>query len=61
KRIIEGDRVKLVDAATLPQRPARPNWPLYLGLAGMAGLLFGLLLAVIAVYWRGDEAVRMRG
>ncbi|MCX7852214.1 MAG: hypothetical protein N2383_05470 [Caldilineales bacterium] len=61
KRIIEGDRVKLVDAAALPQRPARPNWPLYLGLAGTAGLLLGLLLAVIAVYWRGDEAVRMRG
>lgn len=61
KRIIEGDRVKLVDAAALPQRPARPNWPLYLGLAGMAGLLFGLLLAVIAVYWRGDAAAHARG
>lgn len=61
KRIIEGDRVKLVDAATLPQRPARPNWPLYLGLAGTAGLLFGLLLAVMAVYWRGEQAVSPPG
>jgi capsular polysaccharide biosynthesis protein len=61
KRIIEGDRVKLVDAATLPQRPARPNWPLYLGLAGTAGLLLGLLLAVIAVYWRGDGAAHAPG
>lgn len=61
KRIIEGDRVKLVDAAALPQRPARPNWPLYLGLAGAAGLLFGLLLAVMAVYWRGEQAVSPPG
>lgn len=61
KRIVEGDRVKLVDAAALPQRPARPNWPLYLGLAGAAGLLFGLLLAVMAVYWRGEQAVSPPG
>lgn len=56
KRIIEGARVQVVDEATPPQNQSQPNWPLYLGLAIIGGLLGGLLLAVIAVYLGTPES-----
>jgi len=55
KRIVEGQRVQQVDAAQIPTRPSQPNWPLNLGLALIAGLLGGLLLAVIATYLGGED------
>ena len=51
KRIIEGARVQVIDEAQTPQQPSQPNWPLNLGLAFAAGLLGGLLLAVLATYF----------
>ena len=56
KRLIEGDRVRVVDEASAPSSPSQPNWLFNIGLALAAGLLLGLLLAVISVYWRGDTA-----
>ncbi|NOX61984.1 MAG: hypothetical protein GXP42_08565 [Chloroflexi bacterium] len=50
KRLVQGERVQVVDEATPPSRPSQPNWPLYLGLALVGGLLLGFLLAVAAVY-----------
>jgi uncharacterized protein involved in exopolysaccharide biosynthesis len=54
KRIIEGARVQVIDEAETPQKPSQPNWLLNLGLACAAGLLGGLLLAVLATYF-GDS------
>ena len=51
KRIIEGERVQVIDEAEAPQKPSQPNWLLNLGLAFAAGLLGGLLLAVLATYF----------
>lgn len=56
KRIIEGSRVQIVDQAQIPEQPSQPNWPLNLGLAFAAGLLGGLLLAIIAVYFGTPES-----
>lgn len=50
KRLIEGERVQVLDEATVPARPSQPNWILYLGIALAGGLLFGFLLAVAVVY-----------
>ena len=50
QRIVEGQRVQIVDEATVPARPSQPNWPLNLGIAIVGGLLFGFLLAVAAAY-----------
>ncbi len=50
KRLIQGERVRVVDEASPPERPSQPNWPLYIGLALVGGLLLGFLLAVAAVY-----------
>jgi capsular polysaccharide biosynthesis protein len=55
KRIIEGARVQVIDEAQTPQQPSQPNWPLNLGLAFAAGLLGGLLLAVLATYFGAPD------
>lgn len=56
KKMVEGDRVRVLDAATAPTSPSQPNWFFNIGLAVAAGLLLGLLLAVISIYWRGAQA-----
>jgi capsular polysaccharide biosynthesis protein len=56
KRLIEGDRVRILDTATAPTGPSQPNWLFNIGLAVVAGLLLGLLLAIISIYWRGAQA-----
>lgn len=56
KRIIEGARIKIVDAATVPTAPSQPKWLFNLLIAGMSGLLAGLFLAVAAVYLSETEA-----
>jgi len=56
KRIIEGERVQIIDEAQTPQQPSQPNWLLNLGLAFAAGLLGGLLLAVLATYFGASES-----
>ncbi|NOZ48450.1 MAG: hypothetical protein GXP37_00185 [Chloroflexi bacterium] len=56
KRIIEGARIKIVDAATVPAAPSQPKWLFNLLIAGMSGLLAGLFLAVAAVYLSETEA-----
>lgn len=53
KRLIDGERVKVIDRATAPAGPSQPNWVLNLGMAVAGGLMLGLLLAVTAVYF-GD-------
>lgn len=55
KRIIEGERVQVIDEAEAPQKPSQPNWLLNLGLAFVAGLLGGLLLAVLATYFGAPD------
>ena len=55
KRLIESERVKIIDPATTPERPSQPNWPVSLGIALAAGLLGGLLLAALAVYLGESE------
>ena len=55
KRIIEGERVQVIDEAETPQKPSQPNWLLNLGLAFAAGLLGGLLLAVLATYFGASD------
>lgn len=52
KRLIEGDRVRIIDQASASSSPSQPNWLFNIGLALSAGLLLGLLLAVISIYWR---------
>ncbi len=52
KRLIEGDRVRIIDQASASSSPSQPNWLFNIGLALAAGLLLGLLLAVISIYWR---------
>lgn len=52
KRLIEGDRVRIIDQASASSSPSQPNWLFNIGLALVAGLLLGLLLAVISIYWR---------
>lgn len=56
KRLIEGDRVRIVDTAAAPSSPSQPNWLFNIGLAVAAGLLLGLLLAIISIYWRGAKS-----
>ena len=56
KRIIEGARVQVIDEAQTPQKPSQPNWLLNLGLAFAAGLLGGLLLAVLATYFGAPDS-----
>ena len=56
KRIIEGERVQIIDKAQTSQQPSQPNWPLNLGLAFAAGLLGGLLLAVLATYFGASDS-----
>ncbi len=56
KRIIEGARVQIIDSAQTPESPSQPNWPLNLGLALAAGLLGGLLLAVLATYFGAPDS-----
>ncbi len=51
KRLVEGQRVQQVSKAQVPTKPSQPNWGLNLGLALAAGLLAGLFLAVVAVYF----------
>jgi len=50
KRIVEGERVQIIDPAKASEQPSQHNWLLNLGLAFAAGLLGGLLLAVAATY-----------
>lgn len=52
KRLIEGDRVRVIDQAAASTSPSQPNWLFNIGLALAAGLLLGFLLAVISIYWR---------
>jgi len=56
KRIIEGSRVQIIDQAQIPEQPSQPNWPLNLGLAFAAGLLGGLLLAIVATYFGASDS-----
>lgn len=56
KRLVEGDRVRILDKATAPTGPSQPNWFFSIGLALAAGLMLGLLLAIISIYWRGVKA-----
>ncbi len=58
KRIVEGQRVHQVGEAQPPAHPSQPNWPLNLTLAVVAGLLGGFFLAVLAVYFEGDDPGR---
>lgn len=55
KRIVEGQRVHQVGEAQVPDKPSQPNWPLNLALAAAAGLLGGFFLAVLAVYFEGEQ------
>ncbi len=55
KGIVEGSRVQIVDDAIPPEQPSQPRWILNLALALAGGLLLGLLLAIVAVYWRDAE------
>ncbi len=50
KRIIEGERVQVIDEPTVPETPSQPNWLLYLGIALLGGLLGGFLLAIVVIY-----------
>ncbi len=50
KRIIEGERVQVIDEPTVPEAPSQPNWLLYLGIALLGGLLGGFLLAIVVIY-----------
>ncbi len=50
KPIVEGSRVRTVDAAQPPSKPSQPRWALNLGVALVAGLFLGLLLAVASIY-----------
>lgn len=54
KRIVEGQRVRVVDPAAPSPRRSQPNWLLNMIIAGFVGLLGGFLLAALSTYL-GDE------
>ena len=39
--------VRIIDAAVVPLRPVKPDPPLALAISGMAGLMFGIVLALL--------------
>jgi uncharacterized protein involved in exopolysaccharide biosynthesis len=46
----KGDRFRMLDPASLPEKPYFPKTPLVLGLGAFLGLVFGLGAAVLAEY-----------
>jgi len=51
-RIHRGEVIRIVNLAGLPETPIRPRWGLYVGLAGFSGLMGGILLALMAEWFR---------
>jgi len=46
----KGERFRMLDPASLPEKPVFPNPPLFLGLGTVLGLLVGLTTALVAEY-----------
>ena len=53
---LHSNALHVLDAASVPTLPARPNVPLYLGIGGMAGLLLGL--ASVFIVESVDRSIR---
>lgn len=47
-----GLQLQIASAAAVPERPARPNLALLLGLGAMAGFLISLALLLLHTWWR---------
>jgi polysaccharide chain length determinant protein (PEP-CTERM system associated) len=46
----KGERFRMLDPASLPEKPVFPNPPLFLALGGVLGLLVGLAASLVAEY-----------